>query len=71
MIQEIIIANLYIAHKHTTIKPQQAAARKYPLKWMCEMANDVLDGDTGELMEYLHLIKIPKQKNSVGVFLQQ
>ena len=52
----------------STIQPQAGtlAARKYPLQLLCEMANAVLDTDTGELMEYRHLMKKPKYKTTWG-----
>ena len=44
----------------TTINPRQAASRKYPMKLLCEMAGAVLDADTGDLLEYRHLIRRPQ-----------
>jgi len=41
---------------------KQAAARKYPLAFMCEWAQAVLDNDTGDLLKYRQLIKNPKYK---------
>ena len=41
---------------------QQAAARKYPLQFLCDFASSVLDDETGELLEYRHLIKNPKYR---------
>ena len=41
---------------------RQAASRQYPLAFMCEWAQAVLDGDTGDLLEYQQLIKKPKYK---------
>jgi hypothetical protein len=31
---------------------QQAASRKYPLQFLCDLANAVLDDETGDLLEY-------------------
>jgi hypothetical protein len=41
---------------------QQAASRKYPLQFLCDFANAVLDDKTGNLLEYQHLLKHPKYK---------
>ena len=41
---------------------RQAAARKYPLAFMCEWAQAVLDNDTGDFLEYRQLIKNPKYR---------
>ena len=42
------------------LNPARTASRKYPLAFLCELANAVLDGETGELLEYRHLIKKPE-----------
>ncbi len=41
---------------------QQAASRRYPLQFLCDFANAVLDDETGNLLEYQHLLKHPKYK---------
>ncbi len=38
----------------------QAASHKYPLQCLCDFAYTALDDDTGNLLEYRHLIKDPK-----------
>ena len=43
--------------------PQQAASRKYPLQFLCDLAYAVLDDKTGDLLEYHHLMKHPKYKD--------
>jgi hypothetical protein len=43
--------------------PRQAASRKYPLQLLCDMAYAILDDETGDLLEYRHLIKHPKYKD--------
>ncbi len=35
---------------------------KYPLQFLCDFANAVLDDKTGNLLEYRHLLKHPKYK---------
>jgi hypothetical protein len=39
---------------------RQAASRKYPLQFLCNLAYAVLDNETGDLLEYHHLMKHPK-----------
>ncbi len=49
--------------KTAPFNPQQAALQKYPLQFLCNFANAaVLDEETGDLLEYQHLIKHPKYK---------
>jgi len=42
---------------------QQAAARKYPLQFLCDFVSAVLNDKTGNLLEYHHLLKHPKYKD--------
>jgi hypothetical protein len=42
---------------------QQASARKYPLQFLCDWAQSILDNKTGDLLEYRHLMKHPKYKD--------
>jgi hypothetical protein len=46
----------------TTVNPQMAASRKYPIQFLCNYANAVIDNKTGEIMEYQHLLKDPKHR---------
>ena len=48
-----------------TTTAQQAAAWCYLLQFLCDYANAVLDGETGELLEYRHLIQCPKYKDAI------
>jgi hypothetical protein len=41
---------------------QQMSSRKYPLQFLCDLAYVVLDDKTGNLLEYHHLMKHPKNK---------
>ena len=41
----------------------QAAAYKYPLQFLCDFASSVLDGKTGDLLEYHHLVKNPQYQD--------
>jgi len=42
---------------------QQAASHKYPLQFLCDFASAVLDEETGDLLEYRHLLKNPKYRD--------
>jgi hypothetical protein len=42
---------------------RQAALRNYPLQFLCDLAYAVLDNETGNLLEYRHLMKHPKYKD--------
>jgi len=44
------------------VTPRSAAARKFPMQFLCDFANSVIDGNTGEIMEYRHLVKNPKHR---------
>ena len=39
---------------------EQAAKQKFPITFLCDYAQSVLDSETGELLEYRQLIKHPK-----------
>jgi hypothetical protein len=54
--------------KTAPFNPQQAASQKYPLQFLCNFANAVLDDETGDLLEYRHLIKHPKYKATWSKF---
>ena len=44
------------------VSPRSTATRKFPMQFLCDFANAVIDGDTGEIMEYRHLVKNPKHR---------
>jgi hypothetical protein len=43
---------------------QQAASCKYPLQFLCNFAAAVLDDETGDLLEYQHLLRHPKYRDT-------
>jgi hypothetical protein len=43
-----------------TVTPRMAASRKYPMQFLCDYTNAVINDETGEIMEYRHLLKDPK-----------
>ena len=48
------------------VTAQEVAGRKYPMQFLCDLVNAVLDGATGEMLEYRHLITCPKYKEVWG-----
>lgn len=48
---------------------RQAATRRFPLHFLIDLVAAVLDKDTGDLLEYRHLIKKTKVKRTVGPLL--
>ena len=46
--------------------PTQASRRHFPLQFLVDYASAVLDDETGELLEYRHLIQRPKYKKDWG-----
>jgi hypothetical protein len=53
--QEAMLACIDITKPKFEISAAKLATRKFPLTWLCKMANSVL-GKQGELLEYCHLI---------------
>ncbi len=43
---------------------QQAASCKYSLQFLCDFAAAVLDDETGDLLEYRHLLRHPKYRDT-------
>ena len=46
------------------VTPQQATGCRYPLQFLCNLAYAVLDNETGDLLEYQHLMKHHKYKDT-------
>ena len=61
IMQEAMLACIDITRPHFSIKAANLATRKFPMTWLCEMANSVI-GEQGELLEYRHLIANPKTR---------
>jgi hypothetical protein len=47
---------------NTKLAPQRLASRRFPMQFLCEIAGAVMDEDTGDMLEYRHLVKIPKYR---------
>ena len=59
--QEAMLACIDITKPQFKISPANLAARKFPMTWLCEMANSVIN-EKGKLLEYRHLIANPKTR---------
>jgi hypothetical protein len=44
--------------------PQRLASRQFPLQFLHEVAGAVMDVETGDMMEYRHLLKHPKYRET-------
>jgi hypothetical protein len=62
--QDYMLHMIKIPGYTTPFTPQQAASHFFPLLFLCDLAYAVLDGDTGNLLKYRHLIKHPKYKDT-------
>ncbi len=62
--QDYMLHMMEIPGYTTLFTPQQAASRTFPLQFLCDLAYAVLDNDTGNLLEYRHLKKHPKYKDT-------
>ena len=62
--QDYMIHMMDIPGYTTPFSPRQAASQTFPLQFLCDLAYAVLDDDTGDLLEYRHLIKHPKYKDT-------
>ena len=60
--QEVLFTVTDISGVGYELTPKSTASRKFPEQFFSEIAAAVLDGDTGELLEYRHLMKNPKYK---------
>ena len=63
--QEYLMHMMELPGEHNSpFNAQQASRRQYPLHFLCGFAGAVLDDESGELLEYRHLIKHPKYKTT-------
>ncbi len=58
--QEFMLQCMEIPGYKAPFTARQAALRKYPLQFLCNLAYAVLDNETGNLLKYRHLMKHPK-----------
>jgi hypothetical protein len=66
LMQDFMLQCMEIPGYKAPFTPKQAASRKYPLQFLCNLAYAVLDDKTGNLLKYRHLMKHPKYKETCG-----
>jgi hypothetical protein len=75
LFQDYMLHMMEIPGYEAPFTAQQAASQTFPLQFLCDFAYAVLENDTGNLLEYHHLIKHPKYKdtwsNSFGMEIRQ
>ena len=64
--RDSILSAIEMSFEYERPEPSRLAQRRFPLKTLCDIAGAVLDGDTGELLEYRQLVKMPKYKQTWG-----
>jgi hypothetical protein len=62
--QDYMLHMMEIPSYKAPFTPAQAASHRYLLQFLCNFAYTVLDDNTGDLLEYRHLIKHPKYKDT-------
>jgi hypothetical protein len=63
IMQEAMLACIDIMKPQFKISPANMAAQKFPMTWLCKMANAVLSKNGG-LLEYRHLTVNPKMRQT-------
>jgi hypothetical protein len=61
IMQEAMLACIDITKPQFKISPANLAVQKFPMTWLCKMANSVIN-KKGKLLEYRHLIANPKMR---------
>jgi hypothetical protein len=61
IMQEAMLACIDITKPQFKISPANLAEQKFPMMWLCKMANSIIN-KKGELLEYRHLIANPKTR---------
>jgi hypothetical protein len=62
--QDYMLHMMEIPGYTTPFTPRQAVSQTFPLQFLCDLAYAVLEDNTGGLLEYRHLIKHPKYKDT-------
>ena len=66
IMDKVMLSCCQMSRTSYQIDPQKSASRKYLLKLFCELAGAVLDEETGDFLEYRHLVKQPNHKKVWG-----
>ena len=66
IMEEVMLSSCQMSSTSYQIDPQKSAIRKYLLQLFCEIAGAVLDEETGDCLEYHHLVKHPNHQKVWG-----
>ena len=66
LIQEVMFSCMELTDTPAT--PRQLASQNPPMKFLCEISGEVLDGNTIEMMDYRHLLISPRYREVWGKF---
>ena len=61
--QEAMLLTMNLSATEHPVSAKRLSQRKFPLSILCAFAGAVLDGTTGEMLEYRHLIQRPQYKD--------
>jgi hypothetical protein len=61
--QDLMLQCMEIRGYRTPFTLQQAASQRCPLQFLCDLAYAILNDETGDLLEYCHLMNHPKYKD--------
>ena len=64
IMEEVMLSCVQFTPKTLKIDLRRAACGQYLLQLWCEMAGAVLDQETGDLLEYCHVVKHPVHQNT-------
>ena len=62
--QEAMLLTMDLSAANHKLSAQSLSRRKFPMAILCAFAGAVLDGTTGEMLEYRHLIQRPHYKDT-------
>ena len=66
LMQQVLVTRLDITFATLEVAASKTATRRYPLQFLGDLVNAVLDDDTGEMLKYCHHITRPKYKEVWG-----
>jgi hypothetical protein len=55
---DVMLSVIEMSGKNLT--PKQLSGRQFPMQFLCEISGAVMDEETGDMLEYCHLVKMPK-----------
>jgi hypothetical protein len=61
--QDFMLQCMEIPGYMAPFAPRQAASKRYPLEFLCDLAYAILNDKTGDLLDYCLFMKHPKYKD--------